>query len=409
MHIIVIGCGLAGLTVSIALAKDGHEVSILESAPAMLYIGAGIQITPNSSRILRKLKVDKYIEKYCVEPVDLRMQRWEDGRILVETPLKEPANNQYGSPYWHIHRADLHRGLLAAATDLGCKLHLDSRVVSIDPPNCSLITKNGLHGMSREVVRGKSDPPTPTGQMVYRVTLPAKDLKDIPELEEIVTVPRNNHWLGPNGTVLSYLLEGIDNTLINFVFTCDAEDWMPAGVNQRPGKMEDVRKRFGSWDLRISKMLEHVGGVLEWRPLPGWVHPSGKLCLIGDSAHAMTPYLAQGAAMGIEDSAILAGLLQKYPSVDTLHETLQLYEKLRLERTITVASASNNSRFFTQLSDGPEQRERDEYLLAHPGIQSGHRNIRSQTEFLDWLFGYDAYKVLEELAPPSPRMPWEEH
>lgn len=73
--------------------------------------------------------------------------------------------------------------------------------------------------MSREVVRGKSDPPTPTGQMVYRVTLPAKDLKDIPELEEIVTVPRNNHWLGPNGTVLSYLLEGIDNTLINFVFT----------------------------------------------------------------------------------------------------------------------------------------------------------------------------------------------
>jgi salicylate hydroxylase len=111
----------------------------------------------------------------------------------------------------------------------------------------------------------------------------------------------------------------------------------------------------------------------------------------------MTPYLAQGAAMGIEDCAILAGLLEKYPSTETLHETLLLYEKLRLDRTAKVASASIDSRSFTQVSDGPKQQDRDEYLLAHPGIQKGHRNIRSQQEFLDWLFGYDAYKTLEEL------------
>ncbi|KAF4624688.1 hypothetical protein G7Y89_g13481 [Cudoniella acicularis] len=398
----VIGCGLAGLTVSIALSKSGHQVSIVESAPSMLYIGAGIQITPNSSRILRKLGVDKYIEKYCVEPVDLRMMRWRTGKILVETPLKEPANTQYGSPYWHIHRADLHRGLLVAATELGCKLYLDHRVVSIDASKPSLVTKSGkifegdliIASDAREVVRGKPEPPTPTGQMAYRVTMPAKALKHIPELEEIVTVPRNNHWLGPNGTVLSYLLEGVDKTLINFVFTCDAEGWLPEGVDQRPGKMEDVRNRFRDWDPRISIMLEHL---FTHEPLPGWVHEAGKLCLIGDSAHAMTPYLAQGAAMGIEDSAILAGLLEKYPSVDILHQTLQIYEEMRLDRTTKVASASINSRNFTQLPDGPEQQERDEYLLAHPGIQSGHKNIRSQTEFLDWLFGYDAYKVLEEV------------
>lgn len=408
MHIIVIGCGLAGLTVSISLAKAGHKITIVESAPSIQYVGAGIQISPNSSRVLRKLGVDKYIEKYCVEPVDLRMMRWRNGQILVECPLKDPANNEYGSPYWHIHRADFQRGLVEAATELGCTVHLDNRVVSIDPYKPSLTTaggntfegdlivaSDGLHSMAREIVMGKPGPPVPTGQMVYRVTLPVQILQGIPELEEIITVPRNNHWLGPNGTVLSYLLEGVNDTLINFVFTCDVEGWMPNGVNQRPGNLEAVRKRFSDWDPRISKMLEYVGSVLEWRlftheELPSWIHESGKVCLIGDAAHAMTPYLAQGAAMGIEDSAILGGLLEKYPSPETLHKTLLLYEKIRLKRAAVVANASINSRYFTQMPDGPKQQDRDDYLLAHPGIQSGHMNIRSQQEFLDWLFGYDA-------------------
>jgi salicylate hydroxylase len=84
------------------LAKAGHKVSIVESAPNIQYIGAGIQISPNSSRILKRLGVDKYIEKHCVEPVDLRMMRWEDGKVLVECPLLKPAKEDYGSPYWYV-------------------------------------------------------------------------------------------------------------------------------------------------------------------------------------------------------------------------------------------------------------------------------------------------------------------
>lgn len=99
--------------------------------------------------------------------------------------------------------------------------------------------------------------------------------------------------------------------------------------------------------------------------------------------------------MGIEDSAILGGLLEKYPSVDTLKETLSLYEKLRLARTAKVANHSVDSRYFTQMVDGPKQEERDAYLLAHPGIQKNHLNIRSNKDFLDELFGYDAYAALE--------------
>jgi len=101
--------------------------------------------------------------------------------------------------------------------------------------------------------------------------------------------------------------------------------------------------------------------------------------------------------MGIEDAAILGGLLEKHPSKDSLPRILRLYEKARLERASKVAHASIDSRYFTQMQDGPDQQERDDYLLVHPGIQKGHRNIRSQQEFLDWLFGYDAYKALEEL------------
>jgi salicylate hydroxylase len=129
--------------------------------------------------------------------------------------------------------------------------------------------------------------------------------------------------------------------------------------------------------------------------MPTWVHESGKMCLIGDAAHAMTPYLAQGAAMGIEDSAILGGLLEKYPSKETLHKTLLQYEKLRIQRVTKVATESINSRHFTQMPDGERQKERDEYLLTHPGIQVGHLNNRSRKEFLDELFGYNAFEVLE--------------
>jgi salicylate hydroxylase len=82
------------------LAKAGHKVEIVESAAKITYIGAGIQVSSNSSRVLIKLGVDKYIEKYCTEPIDLRMMRWQDGKILVECPLKDPALNEYGSPYW---------------------------------------------------------------------------------------------------------------------------------------------------------------------------------------------------------------------------------------------------------------------------------------------------------------------
>ncbi|KAJ7348057.1 hypothetical protein DFH08DRAFT_1080210 [Mycena albidolilacea] len=341
----------------------------------------------------------------------------------VECPLKEPAHKDYGSPYWHIHRADLHRGLLKAAVDLGCKFHLDARVVSIDPDAGSVLTKDdvtysadlivasdGLNSMAREVVLGRPGPPVPTGQMAYRVTLPAAKLAGIPELQEIITVPRNNHWLGPHGTILSYLLEGQNEPLINFVFTCDVNEAdLPPGVDQRMGTAKEVRNSFKGWDPRIEKMLGFVEKVLYWRlythePLVSWSHSSHRLVLIGDAAHAMTPYLAQGAAMGIEDAAILGGILShpRYSSPSTLRAALPLYEHLRLSRANKVAAASVESRWFTQMADGVKQRERDAWLLLHPGIEAGHINIRSDKVWLDELFGYDAYRVLEEVLGDMP-------
>jgi salicylate hydroxylase len=148
-------------------------------------------------------------------------------------------------------------------------------------------------------------------------------------------------------------------------------------------------------------MLQHVDSILEWRlytheSIGHWVHDSARFCLIGDSAHAMTPYLAQGAAMGIEDAAVLGGILEAFPNKEDLATSLKMYEKLRIERTSMVAAASIDSRWFTQMEDGPEQQKRDEYMLSHPGILPGHINIRARKEFLDKLFGYDAYAALEE-------------
>ncbi|KAJ7730372.1 hypothetical protein DFH07DRAFT_781643 [Mycena maculata] len=432
-RIIIIGVGLAGLTVAIALAKGGRDPrerscdNVTDGLP-------GIQVTPNSSRILRRLGIDKYIEKYCTEPVDLRMMRWKNGQLLVEIPLKEPAHKDCKFPYCrhkvgrrirksglmvsrHIHRADLHRGLLQAATDLGCIVHLDARVVSIDADAGSLLTKDndtysgdlivaadGLHSMARSVVLGKPGPP----------------LRGIPELEEFITVPRNNHFLEPHGTILTYLLEGQNEPLINFVFTIDVNETdLPPGVDQRMGTAKEVRNSFKGWDPRIGVMLEHVKDVLYWRmsalrltfqsftythePIASWSHPSHRLVLIGDAAHAMTPYLAQGAAMSIEDAAILGGILShpRYASPGMLSAALPLYERLRLSRATKVAAASVDSRWFTQMEDGEAQRERDAWLLLHPGIEERHINIRSDKVWLDELFGYDAYQVLEDVLGES--------
>lgn len=181
---------------------------------------------------MRQLGIEKHILPYCTEPIDLRMMRWQDGKILVECPLKDPALGEYGSPYYHIHRADLHRGLVERAEEIGVTIRLNSRVLGVQPevPSVTVIggttikadlivASDGLHSICREIVIGHKSPPQPTGQMVYRVTVPAKRLEGIPELEEIIRVPRNNHWIGPRATILSYLLQGINETLVNFVFT----------------------------------------------------------------------------------------------------------------------------------------------------------------------------------------------
>lgn len=110
----------------------------------------------------------------------------------------------------------------------------------------------------------------------------------------------------------------------------------------------------------------------------------------------MTPYLAQGAAMGIEDAAVLGGILEAFPDAKDLAASMAMYERLRVGRTAMVAAASIDSRWFTQMEDGPEQQARDAYLVSHPGIWANHINIRSRKEFLDELFGYDADVALEE-------------
>jgi salicylate hydroxylase len=176
-----------------------------------------------------------------------------------------------------------------------------------------------------------------------------------------------------------------------------APDDLPPNVNRATGNIEEMRAFFGNWDLKLKKLLSLAGTCQKWKlqnsdpsALPTWVHPHGTFCLLGDAAHATLPYLAQGAAISVEDGAVLGGLLGKIRSKNDVPRVLALYEQLRRPRTSAVVLGSTKQQSIFHLHDGPEQEERDRIMLSQHPPQRGHPNQWADPVMQEFLFGYDA-------------------
>jgi salicylate hydroxylase len=387
MDAAVIGAGIGGLTAALTLARAGLTVRVYEQAPALREVGAGIQLAPNATRILHRLGLAEALARVAVRPAGTEVKRWNDGRVLWSQPLGDMVEARFGAPYYHLYRPDLlavlGEALPAGALRLGRRLtSLDERADGVSLGFASgesahahvVIGADGIHSTVREALFGPESPRF-SGSTAYRGLVPAERLARL-------RLPRRGYsWLGPDRHFVHYYVAA--GRLLNFVAVCPAGDWRLESWSAR-GRVEDALAEFAGFHPTVREIIGAVDETFRWAlydrpPLPAWSR--GRVTLLGDAAHAMLPFLAQGACQAIEDAAVLAGRLAGADG-DAVPDRLARYEALRKPRAARIQQGSYENATTYHLPDGPAQRERDARYAAL--AQEAPYAARG------WLFDYDA-------------------
>ncbi|EQB55920.1 FAD binding domain-containing protein [Colletotrichum gloeosporioides Cg-14] len=440
LHVIIVGAGLGGLGAAIATLLAGHEVTVLESAPAIGEVGAGIQVLPNAARVLFSWGLEEKLEKYATKPQKCNFIGWK-GNFLGDMDYHKYAAAAGGFPFWDFHRSDLHRCLLERAVELGAELVTNAKVetftVSEDQMSSTvfladgrtmtadlIVGADGIASNLREQFLGKSDPPQLTGDLAYRLLLNTADMLKDPELRHFVENPQVNYWVGPDKHAVNYVLKG--GKLFNMVLL--VPDDMPVdGGNTLKGNIEEMRAHYDGWDPRISKMLLMCDEVLKWRLCirpgldPTWSHPSGAFTMLGDAVHATLPYLASGAGMALEDGGVLGLCLARLTdkSAAGKKQALKIYEDCRRERTEKVVRRGTYNQWMYHLHDGEEQVDRDAKFTQFGEMDdkwlSGESPVLPESQETGedplpwryhgvgrWLLTYDMWKDIESKWPSAP-------
>ncbi|RWA08822.1 hypothetical protein EKO27_g6268 [Xylaria grammica] len=382
LHVIIVGAGLGGLGAAIAILLAGHDVTVLEAASELGEIGAGIQVLPNSARILFSWGMHDILKPYATWPRKSNFWGWK-GNHLSEMDF-HGYTRVTGAPFWDFHRANLHNSLITRAAQLGAKLITNAKVqtftIGDDGASATVLLADGRHmtadlvvgadGINsalREVFLGRGDPPIPTGDLAYRLLLNTRDMISDPDLRPFVDNPQVNYWLGPNMHAVNYILRG--GELLNMVLL--VPDDIPEGTaNTMEGDAEEMRAHLRGWDPRLGKLaaLCDAKSVLKWRLCirpslePAWSDPSGAFTMLGDAVHATLPYLASGAGMAFEDGGVLGLCLGRLTDKSPVskRKALEVYEACRRERTERVVERGSYNQWIYHLPDGPGQEERDE-------------------------------------------------
>jgi salicylate hydroxylase len=388
LQVAVIGGGIGGLSAALNLLKAGLDVHVYEQAPRIAEIGAGIQISPNASRLLHRLGLKPVMDQLGVRPLAVHQRRWQDGRTLQRAPLGPEVETLFGAPYYHFHRADL-ANLLSDAMPRE-RLHVGHKLTGLEQRGDRVTMRfdngtaaqadlvvgaDGIHSRVRTVIFGP-EKPRYTGCVVWRGMVPAERIAHLN-----IEVASHN-WMGPGGHCVHYWVSA--RRLMNVVCCVEHGNWTAESWTDR-GDVADVLERYKDWHPIIRGLIAAFPETYVWAlhdraELPSWT--DGRVTLLGDACHPMLPMMAQGAAQAIEDGAALAALLKTMP--DDVPGALARYEALRKPRATRLQDVSSANRTRFHLPDGPEQQQRDQAMAT-----SGDRSLAN----IGWLYQHDAAAV----------------
>ncbi|OJJ82500.1 putative monooxygenase [Aspergillus glaucus CBS 516.65] len=411
LDITIVGAGLSGIAAAISCAATGHSVRVIEQAKELAEVGAGLQITPNASRLFNHWQLPSSIWEAAAVPTSVTVHRYSGQVLAHERGFDKNIRGKYPAPFVDLHRVDLQQALFARAKQLGVTFHMNQRVERIDFDTTTIhtvsgttyssdliIAADGLWSRCRECFLGRKDEPLPTGDLAYRIVLSADQIED-PELRRLVENPEVHFWVGPGAHAVAYSLRG--GKMFNVVLL--VPDNLPPGVAREAGSVEEMRGLFGGWDPILTRFLSYVDHVDKWKlmhhaEMETWVNEKSNLVFIGDACHPMLPYLAQGANSSLEDGAVLGRLLGHMKNKSQLPEILRLYESVRKSRGEAIVRETFKQRHDFHMPDGKEQQKRDEIFLSQLGkeITGVFPSRWTCPEVQPWLYGYDAIKEAED-------------
>jgi salicylate hydroxylase len=363
--IIIAGAGLGGLAAASCLLKAGHDVEVYEQAPALGEIGAGIQISANAFHVMRHLELEDQLLKVGVQPGAYVFRLHDTGEVLQRFALSEDHERKHGAPYVQLHRADFHAILAARAQSLKPDLiRLDHRLIDfVETPDFVearfangatargdlLIGADGLKSVVRKQILGDT-PASYTGDAVWRLIVPVERLPQ-PFLETVMSV-----FMGPGRHAICYYLRA--GTVLNFVGVVETDDVREESWTLKL-PWEGLKADFAGWHPAIQTIIDCADRdeCFRWSlyiraPIRNW--STRRAILLGDAAHPTLPYLAQGAAMAVEDGAVLTRALKMAGAIP---DALKLYERNRVDRTARIVEQSTFNRQLFHLPSVAAMRE----------------------------------------------------
>lgn len=391
---IIAGAGLGGLCAALCLARKGIRSTVVEQSSEFGEVGAGIQVSPNGTRVLFALGLEDELDRVAFRPEAVEMLGWRRGQLISRLPLGATVASRFGTPYLHLHRADLHRVLAEAAT--GSELidfRMGSPLVSASQDERGVVARtrsgeelagdfligaDGIRSTVREFVVPHAEPSF-TGCVAWRGVIDASAFdgaaRNATGMRSVAAL-----WMGPGAHFVNYYLRR--GELVNFVAIVERDDWSDESWTVK-GDKRDLVDDFAGWHSTVQNIIHRTphDECYKWalfvrKPLPAWT--AGRITLLGDSCHATLPFLAQGACLAFEDAAVLARCLDGY---DEVEPALRRYEVLRRDRTAITQAQARKAQTVYHLSDGRKAWLRN--IALRLGKRASNRRIEG-------LYGYDA-------------------